>query len=106
VALPVCRRVRRPAAGRAFGLTLIALGILVLAAIRGEFFDWRTNLSFFAIDSIIGLILLVVLRLVTNYIILPGTTIATEIVRDHNNNAALLEGTVAIGIASVILFLL
>lgn len=95
-----------PAAGLAFGLTLIALGILVLAAIRGEFFDWRTNLSFFAVDSIIGLILLIGLRLVTNYVILPGTTIAEEIVRDHNSNAALVEGTVAIGIASVILFLL
>ena len=54
----------------------------------------------------IGFVLLSVLRRLTDWVLLPGTTIAEEIARDRNVNAAWVEGVVAIGMATVITFML
>jgi uncharacterized membrane protein YjfL (UPF0719 family) len=92
------------AAGTAFGLTLVALSLLMLKATSGEFIDWATNLSFFAFDAIIGFILLMVLRWLTDLALMPNARIAEEIVRDRNVNAGLLEGAVALSVGALILF--
>lgn len=92
------------AAGAAFGLTLIALSLLMLKATSGEFVDWATNLSFFAFDAIVGFILLMVLRWLTDLALMPNARIADEIVRDRNVNAGLLEGAVALAVGALILF--
>jgi uncharacterized protein DUF350 len=52
-----------------------------------------------------GLILLLVLRWVTAFALLPQTRISEEIVRDRNINAGLIEGVLAVGIAAMILIL-
>lgn len=92
------------AAGTAFGLTLIALSLLMVKATSGEFIDWTTNLSFFAFDAIVGFILLMGLRWVTDLALLPNARIADEVVRDRNPNAGLMEGVIAIAVALLILF--
>ena len=92
------------AAGTAFGLTLIALSLLMVKATSGEFIDWPTNLSFFAFDAVVGFILLMGLRWVTDLALLPNARIADEVVRDRNTNAGLMEGVIAIGVALLILF--
>jgi uncharacterized membrane protein YjfL (UPF0719 family) len=94
------------AAGVAFAMTLAALSLLMLKAISGEFTSWKVSLSFFAFDAIAGLILLLVLRWVTAFALLPHTRISEEIVRDRNVNAGLIEGVLAMGIAAMILVLL
>ena len=93
------------AAGLAFGMTLIAIALLMVKAISGEFVDWGRNLSFFAFDTIAGVVLLRLLRWVTDLVLLPNANIPEEIARDHNINAGLIEGVLAIGIAAIILFL-
>ena len=93
------------AAGTAFAMTLIALAILMLKAISGEFISWTRNLSFFAFDAIAGLILLMLLRWITGIALLPRSRPTEEIVRDRNVNVGLIEGVLAIGIAVIILFL-
>jgi len=93
------------AGGLAFAMTLVALAILMLKAISGEFISWVANLSFFAVDAIAGLILLMFLRWITDLALLPHSRPADEIVRDRNVNVGLIEGTLAIGIATIILFL-
>ena len=92
-------------AGVAFGMTVVALGILLAKATSGEFLGWSRTLSFFVFDAVAGLILLMILRWVTDLTLLPNARIADEIVRDQNVNAGLVEGVLAIGIAAIILFL-
>ncbi len=93
------------AAGLAFGLTLIAISVLMLKATSGEFVQWPINLSYFVFDSVAGFLLLLGLRWVTDAALLPDARIAEEIVRDRNVNVGLLEGILAIGNATLILFL-
>jgi len=93
------------AAGVAFGMTLGALSLLMLKAISGQFTSWSVSLSFFAFDAVAGLVLLRLLRWVTNFALLPHSRISEEIVRDRNINAGLIEGVLAVGIAAMILIL-
>jgi uncharacterized membrane protein YjfL (UPF0719 family) len=93
------------AAAVAFGMTLIALSLLMVKAIGSEFTGWVRHLSFFAIDAIVGLVLLMVLRWVTDAALLPHARVAEEIARDRNVNAGLIQGVLAVGIAAIILFL-
>jgi uncharacterized membrane protein YjfL (UPF0719 family) len=93
------------AAGVAFAMTLIALALLMLKAIGGEFTGWTESLSFFAFDAVVGLFLLVSLRWVTYAALLRRARVADEIVRDRNVNVGLIEGIFAVGIAATILIL-
>jgi uncharacterized membrane protein YjfL (UPF0719 family) len=93
------------AAGIAFAMTLVALALLMLKALSGEFVSWPVNLSFFAFDAVAGLLLLMLLRWVSDAALLPNARIAEEIVRDRNVNVGLIEGVLAVGIAALILFL-
>jgi len=93
------------AAGVAFGMTLCALALLMVRAVTGEYVSWIRNLTWFAIDALIGLLLLLVLRWVTDAALLPHARIADEIARDRNVNVGLIEGVLAVGIAAIILYL-
>jgi uncharacterized membrane protein YjfL (UPF0719 family) len=91
------------AAGVAFGLTLLAIALLMLKATSGEFLDWGTNLGYFGFDALVGFGLLLVLRWVVDAALLPNARIAEEIARDRNVNVGLLEGVLASGVAAIIL---
>ena len=93
------------AAGVALGLNLIAIGVILFGAIAGEFISWKEGLSQFGYFAILGCLLLFLLRKVTDRLLLPGTTIAHEIAKDKNLNAAWIEGIVSVGMATVILFM-
>jgi uncharacterized membrane protein YjfL (UPF0719 family) len=93
------------AAGTAFAMTMAALSLLMVKAVSGEFISWTRNLSFFAFDSIAGLILLLFLRWLTAATLLPHARLTEEIVRDRNVNVSLIEGVFAVGIAAIILLL-
>ncbi|MBM82934.1 MAG: hypothetical protein CMJ78_20420 [Planctomycetaceae bacterium] len=83
---------------------MVAMGVIVLKASAGDLFDWTTKLEWFALDVILGFVLLMILRKVTDALFLPGTTISQEIANDKNTNAAWVEGVVATGIATIIFF--
>ncbi|HLH43355.1 MAG TPA: DUF350 domain-containing protein [Bryobacteraceae bacterium] len=104
---PVAQEIRSGnfAAGIGFALTLVALSLIMLKAISGEFTTWTRNLSFFAFDSIVGLVLLLFLRWLMNITLLPHARITDEIVRDRNVNIGLLDGVLAVGLAWMILLL-
>ena len=93
------------AAGVAYAMTLVALSLVMLKAIGGEFTSWTVSLSFFAFDAVAGLILLLFLRWLAGAALLPGSRLTQEIVRDRNVNAGLIEGVFAVGIAATILYL-
>lgn len=94
------------AAGVALGSSMVAIGVVLLGATRGDFIGWNENLAMFGYFSVFGLVLLLILRRVTDFLLLPGTTIAHEIATDRNINAAWIEGIVSIGMATIILFML
>jgi uncharacterized membrane protein YjfL (UPF0719 family) len=104
---PVAKEIRSGnfAAGIGFALTLVALSLIMLKAISGEFTTWTRNLSFFAFDSIVGLVLLLFVRWLMNVTLLPHAKITDEIIRDRNVNVGLLDGVLAVGIAWIILLL-
>ena len=85
------------AAGVAFGLSMIAVGILLADYIA-------------AYNSIPGLIFLIPIsffflitgRYIADKMLLPGALLDEEISQDHNWGAALIEGAVAIIIALVV----
>jgi uncharacterized membrane protein YjfL (UPF0719 family) len=93
------------AAAVAFGLTLVAIALLMLKATSGEFINWGVNLSYFAFDTIVGFGLLLVLRWLVDAALLPKARIAEEIARDRNVNVGLVEGVLASGVAAIILML-
>jgi uncharacterized membrane protein YjfL (UPF0719 family) len=94
------------AAGVALGSSMVAIGVVLLGATRGDFIGWTENLARFGYFAVLGLVLLLILRKVTDFLLLPGTTIAHEIATDRNINAAWIEGIVSIGMATIILFMI
>ncbi|WP_339136564.1 MAG: DUF350 domain-containing protein [Candidatus Electrothrix sp. GW3-4] len=94
------------AAGAYLGFSLVALGIIVLKATAGDFISWGYNLSWFAGYAVIGFLGLAVLQKMILIIFLPGANIEEEISRDRNLNIAWIGGTMSVGIAALIFFLL
>ena len=67
------------AAGVAFAGALVGIGIVVRHAVSGDFISWPASLQGFALEVVIGLVLLLVVRVATDKILLPGLNLAAEI---------------------------
>lgn len=67
------------AAGVAFAGALVGIGIVVRHAVAGDFISWTTSLQGFALEVIIGLVLLLLVRVATDKILLPGLNLSAEI---------------------------
>jgi uncharacterized membrane protein YjfL (UPF0719 family) len=92
------------AAGVAFGGSLVAVGILLMKAASGNFVDWPTNLSIFAMDVAVVLLFLPLVRYFFDKVMIPKTDLNKEIQEDRNLGAGLLESTVAISFATILFF--
>ncbi|WDD99205.1 DUF350 domain-containing protein [Thalassomonas actiniarum] len=94
------------AAGTSFSATVIALGIILLHALGGEFVSWQSGISSFALDALTAFIILPVVRMLVDKLLIPSVNIDYAIKKEHNVAVALLEGAVAISVALVIFFAL
>lgn len=94
------------AAGLALGLNLVALGIVLMQAVAGDFVGWGDSLLRFGLYAILGPIVLLALRWVVDLLLVPKTTLPKEIAADRSLAAAWIEGTLAVGVATVIFFML
>ncbi|MFC1587850.1 DUF350 domain-containing protein [Planctomycetota bacterium] len=94
------------AAGVAMGAGMIAIGVILFRATAGDFISWTENLTQFSFFAVIGFLLLVVMRKVTDHVILVKTSLEKEIAVDQNLAAAWLEGVVNIGMATIIFFMI
>jgi uncharacterized membrane protein YjfL (UPF0719 family) len=81
-------------AGVAFGLSLTAIAILL----SGYLTSYNSLLGF-ALWFVIGLIVLLASRYIVDKLMLPGALLDEEISNDQNWGAALVEGSLAVGIA-------
>lgn len=94
------------AAGVAFALNLVAMGLLSMKAVSGDFLGWPHLLVQFAVTYGIGLVFLVAVRFLVDYLLLPGVRIHHEIVNDRNLNAAWVEGVSVAGMAGLLIVVL
>lgn len=92
------------AAGVALGGNMVAIAIILLKGLKGDFVGWPENVSTFAVYAVAGCILLFLVRWVADRVMLPGATFDEEIARDRNINAAWIESALVIGAACIIFF--
>lgn len=94
------------AAGVAFGLNLVAMGLLSMKAVSGDFTGWTPQLVQFGVTYAIGVVFLISVRFLIDYLLLPGVRIHHEIVNDRNLNAAWVEGVSVAGMAGLLVLVL
>ncbi len=94
------------AAGVAFAGALIGIGVIVFHASAGNFISWAVNLQDFAIEVVVGLILLPIARFISDVILLPGQKLTDEIAnQEHPNLAAgFIEATSYVGASFLIVW--
>ena len=87
------------AAGVAFGGALIGIGNILQHAASGDLISWDLSLQEFGIELAAGLILLPILRFVTDKVLLPGRNLSDEIANQEKPNigAAFIEAFSYIG---------
>ena len=94
------------AAATSFAATTIALGIILLHALAGEFVSWQSSITLFIRDALLAFVVLPVVRLLVDKLLIPSVNIDCAIKKEHNVAVALLEGSVAVSVALVIFFAL
>ena len=92
------------AVGIALAGNLVAIGLVIFKAVFGEFIDWTQSLTAFATFAIIGFVLLYIVRLVVDFVLLPGTRVANELVESRNKGIAFIESGVVISAALILYF--
>jgi uncharacterized membrane protein YjfL (UPF0719 family) len=94
------------AAGIGFAGALIAIGIIIMRAVSGDFDSWAVNLQSLGLNILIVFVYLIGLRVFFDKIVIPEDDLNFEIVQDRNVGAGLLEFTVSVGFAAVLFFVL
>jgi uncharacterized membrane protein YjfL (UPF0719 family) len=92
------------AAGVSFAGAIIAIGIITMNAIIDPFVDWTSTLANISIQTILGCILLPIMRVFADKILLPGQKLTDEIVNQEKPNigAGLIEAFAYIASAILI----
>lgn len=94
------------AAGVSLGFNLIAVGVVLMKGVGGDFVDWEISLVKLALTYVIGVVMLIALRFLVDLVLLPGVNLHNEIVKDRNLNAAWVEGTTLTGITGVLVLII
>lgn len=94
------------AAGIGFAGALVAIGNIVLQAVKGDFISWYVDLQGFVSYVILGFILLPIVRVATDKILLPGRRLSDEISGEENPNlgAGFIEAFSYIGASFLIVW--
>ncbi len=92
------------AVGVGFAGAILAVGNLLRAASAGDFVSWQENMLEFAGFLAIALVLLPAMRAVTDRILLPGRSLADELVNQEKPNlgAAFMEAASYVGASFLI----
>ena len=87
------------AVGVGFAGAILAVGNLLRVASANDFVSWEINLGEFAGFLLVGIIILPVARAVTDKVLLPGRSLASELVDQEKPNigAAYLEACSYVG---------
>ena len=86
------------AVGIGYAGALVALGNLIRFGLMDDFESWTITLSTVGIEVAIGLVLLPIVRFLTDKILLPGQKLTDELLQDKPNmGAGLIEAFAYIG---------
>lgn len=94
------------AAGVAFGGTLAALGLIIAKSVYGDFVGWGPNLLRFVEISVVGIVVLKLIRVFMDRMVLTGHDLNEEIAQDRNLAAGFVEMSVSISFALVLVALI
>lgn len=92
------------AAGLAFSGAVLAISIIIMNALLGDFTSWVDTLIEVGLQVLLGIILLPIMRLVADKILLHGQKLTDEIVNQDKPNigAGLIEAFAYVGSAILI----
>lgn len=92
------------AVGLGFAGILIAISIIINEAMFGDFPGWENFISDVVVDLLIGIVLLPLVRILTDKVILPGKRLSYEVQGQAvpNTGAGLIEAFVYVGSALLI----
>lgn len=90
----------------AFAGTLIAFGLIVKNGVSGDFINWKDDLISFSITAISGFVCIPILLKLSDRLVIPGKRLSKEIAEDKSLAAGVLEATIAICFALVLIKLL
>ena len=85
---------------------LLAGGIIVQAALAGEGAGWSADLLALGLDLVVSAVLVLVLRWAGGRLLISGSNLKDEIVRDQNAGAGFIEGTVYVAGAVAVAYFL
>ena len=92
------------AVGVALGANTIAIGVIVLKAVFGDFVGWTEGLVAFVVFAVIGFVVLLVVRLIFDFVLHPRVNVSEQLAVDQNLGFAFLEGAVVIGVSLILFF--
>ncbi|MCG8795217.1 DUF350 domain-containing protein [Tenacibaculum finnmarkense] len=92
------------AAGVSFSGAILAIGIITMNAILDPFLDWTTTLIDISLQTLLGCLLLPIMRLFADKILLTGRKLTDEIINQEKPNigAGLMEAFAYIAAAILI----
>lgn len=92
------------AAGVSFAGALISVGIIIGLSAEGDFHSWQADYPGYLLISLLGIVILPVIRYLTDLVLLPGVTLEDEIAGQEKPNigAAYIEAFSYIGAAFII----
>ena len=76
------------AVGVAFAGVLVGFGNIIRLAGAGDFVSWNESLTEFGYYTVVGLILLPLIRIFADKVLLPGASLSDELVKDRPNLGA------------------
>ena len=76
------------AVGVAFAGVLVGFGNIIRLAGDGDFVSWNESLTEFGYYTVVGLILLPLIRIFADKVLLPGASLSDELVQDRPNLGA------------------
>ena len=91
------------AVGVVLGANMVAIGLVVFKATFGDFVGWGYSMLEFGIFAGVGFVLLLVIRLLTDLAVMPGTRMGARVAQG-NTGVAFVEATVVVCTALVLLF--
>ena len=95
------------AVGLAFGGALVGLSNIFSVAVGGDFTGWSTGLTDFALYAVFGLIMLAIVKKLTDLVLAPGVKLAAEQTQEKpNTGAGLLEAIGYIGGSMLVVWVL
>jgi uncharacterized membrane protein YjfL (UPF0719 family) len=94
------------AAGIAFAGALMGVGIIVRHAAAGDFISWSVNLQEFALEVVLSLVLLPIVRFLADVVLLPGQKLTDEIAHQEKPNvgAGFIEAFSYVGASFLIVW--